>query len=163
MGQQAKMVGVADQGSHHHPRAPGTVFEPGPRSTTPVSRQLRRTPRDGTQLGSILHAGFDRPRTDSVGVRLAGELDAATAPQVWDLVRPHLSAGTLRTVVLDLSQLTFISSAGLGVLIDARTHARSANISLRLITGSRCVDRVLEVTGLSRDFACFTDVQTALA
>ncbi|MFG1792445.1 STAS domain-containing protein [Nocardia sp. NPDC049149] len=82
---------------------------------------------------------------------LAGEVDFYTA----DLFRSRL-IGSLNTaaplVVIDLSQVTFFGVAGLHVLIEARTWAGHTDRRVRLVTGPRCVDRLLEVAGEAADF-----------
>jgi len=77
---------------------------------------------------------------------VGGEMDYLTA----DILRRSL-LGALPTagavVVIDLSQVTFFGVAGLRVLMDARSWFGRSGRRLQLITGSRCVDRLLEVAG----------------
>lgn len=84
-----------------------------------------------------------------------GELDLATVPELegWleDLCRARAD------VVLDLSEVTFVDSCGLHVLLRARSRAGKAHIGLRLARPSRTVLRAIEAAGLSdalsgRDF-----------
>ncbi|MBF6300590.1 STAS domain-containing protein [Nocardia amamiensis] len=74
---------------------------------------------------------------------VAGEVDHYTA----DVLRRQL-IGALGTaaplVVVDLSKVTFFGIAGLRVLIEARSRL-GTDQRLRLVTGPRCVDRLLEV------------------
>jgi anti-sigma B factor antagonist len=60
------------------------------------------------------------PHVDGVGMKLIGEVDLATAPQL----REALAERGASDVVLDLSELTFMDSSGLGVLL---TFAGSRN------------------------------------
>lgn len=110
----------------------------------------------------MLNEGVDRSASSAVVVRLTGELDVTTAPRALEQIRPHLSASGLHMLVLDLSELTFIGSAGLSLLIDAQRQAHAANIAVRLVTGSQCVDRALEITGLSSEFVFAADLESAL-
>ena len=57
-------------------------------------------------------------------------------------------AGQPRELVLDLSAVEFLGSAGLAALVDAQKLARDRNIGLRLIAATRAVLRPLQVTGL---------------
>jgi len=52
---------------------------------------------------------------EPAGFRLTGELDVATAPQLTDALEPALRRGG--DVTLDLSDLSFMDSTGLQVLI----------------------------------------------
>jgi anti-anti-sigma factor len=49
---------------------------------------------------------------------------------------------------LDLSEVTFISSSGLNVLIEANQRSRACGTDMRLIGLSRPVRRALDLTGL---------------
>ncbi|MFE9580351.1 STAS domain-containing protein [Nocardia sp. NPDC006044] len=77
---------------------------------------------------------------------LAGEVDFYTAGQFRSqLLGSMNTAGPL--VVIDLSQVTFFGVAGLHVLIEARSRAEHTDRRIRLVTGPRCVDRLLAVAG----------------
>lgn len=75
---------------------------------------------------------------------LRGELDAATGRGLAEqLLGPP---GSL--VVVDLCQLTFIDSSGLGVLHSARQAAIDNGGNLVVCRPTPIVNRVLEITGL---------------
>ena len=63
--------------------------------------------------------------------------------------------------MLDLSDVTFLGSAGLAVLV-AKDGATPAGTSLRLVCGSRIVTRALEATGLLTLFDVADGVPQAL-
>jgi anti-sigma B factor antagonist len=84
---------------------------------------------------------------DVAWVRVTGELDLATVPQLEQtLGQAQLCA---RRVVLDLRQLTFMDCAGLHVILDASDHASQAGARLVLVRGPAPVDRVFTLTGTS--------------
>ena len=84
---------------------------------------------------------------DAAWVRVTGELDLATAPQLQQTLREaELRA---RRVVLDLRELTFMDCAGINVILDASNHARQADGQLVLVRGPSRVDRVFTLTGTS--------------
>ncbi|MEV6322261.1 STAS domain-containing protein [Nocardia sp. NPDC051787] len=89
---------------------------------------------------------------------VAGEVDHYTV----EVFRRQL-IGSLSTaaplVVVDLSKVTFFGVAGLRVLIEARSRLASTDHRLRLVTGPRCVDRLLEAAA---DIASF-ETMTSLA
>ncbi|QXN95421.1 STAS domain-containing protein [Nocardia iowensis] len=89
---------------------------------------------------------------------VAGEVDFYTADLFRDRLIGSLSAAA-PMVVIDLSQVTFFGVAGLHVLIEARTWAEHTDRRVRLVTGPRCVDRLLAVAG---DVVAF-DTATNLA
>jgi anti-sigma B factor antagonist len=69
---------------------------------------------------------------------------------------------TVPLVVLDLSQVTFLGSAGLAVLVAAKDDAERRGHRLRLVCGSRIVTRALEATGLLALFDVADGVPEAL-
>lgn len=88
------------------------------------------------------------PRVTPFTVRPYGEIDLYTAPGLrHELTR---ALADHRTVVLDLSQVTFMDCSGLRVLLDARAQADRGGRCLVLHGIGRPVARLLELTGLSR-------------
>ena len=75
-----------------------------------------------------------------------GDLDLATAPELegWlgDLRRERAD------VILDLSQVEFMDSSAVRVLLDARDAARRARTGLRVVRPTRPVRRAIEVAGV---------------
>jgi anti-sigma B factor antagonist len=83
----------------------------------------------------------------SAWIRLAGELDLATAPILQSHLWEALAHASL--VVLDLGQLSFIDAAGLHVICDASERAEAEARCLMLLRGPAQVDRLFTLTGLS--------------
>ncbi len=84
-------------------------------------------------------------------VEVAGELDMATAPVVEEFVRLRLH-DVVRTLVLDLSGVTFLGSTGINLLIELRTACEAAGTALQLVASSKVVLRPLELTELTGHF-----------
>ena len=82
---------------------------------------------------------------DAGWVRVAGDLDMATAPQLERTLREP----GLRThlVVLDLRELAFMDSAGVRAIVDASVRARESGQRLVIVQGSSNVDRMFTLTG----------------
>jgi anti-sigma B factor antagonist len=92
--------------------------------------------------------------------KLRGSLDLATSPTV----RAALSDAqeTKKDVVVDLTQLEFLDSTGLGALIGAHRRAAEHGGSLRLIVNDGPISRLLTITGLIRVLAVYHSVDDAL-
>ena len=91
----------------------------------------------------------DDLRPELVLLTLSGAVDAATAPQVSAALEPFLlRTGTI--IVLDLDDLLFIDSAGLGVLITIQRHLRSIDSELRLTRVPAHVENLLRITALDQ-------------
>ncbi|MFI7383374.1 STAS domain-containing protein [Streptomyces sp. NPDC049813] len=100
-------------------------------------------------------------------VRVSGEMDLVTSPALRQQVHDAVAEGR-RSLVLDLSDVLFCDSSGVGVLIAARRLMRSCQGRLRLILpaqgavdGSH-VNRVLGALGVRRLFEVYPDVAAAV-
>ncbi len=93
-------------------------------------------------------------------VRLGGELDLYNAQNLRDALLKACDDGPER-IVVDLSDVDFIDSTGLGVLIEART--KLANRSAFLLAAPQLeTRRALEISGLDRHFSVHETVPEAL-
>jgi len=96
-------------------------------------------------------------------VRPVGELDVATTPAL----RAELTAIPEDTakVIVDLTDVTFLDSTGLGVLIAAMKRFRDSSAAgrLDLVVTRPHIHKVLEVTGLTTVFGIYATLDEALA
>lgn len=95
-------------------------------------------------------------------VAVTGELDLANAPRLRQEVH-RLTAGGHARLVLDLSGVEFIDSAGLGVVVGALKRVRTQGGALRVVTPPAHVRRVLDLTRLDRILDLYPDAETAVA
>lgn len=80
-------------------------------------------------------------------VTLRGELDLAGESGLRDRLRTACDENDGR-VVLDLSELTFIDSTGLSILVEYHERTRAAGGRLVLLAPREAVVRILDITGL---------------
>ncbi|GHE75260.1 anti-sigma factor antagonist [Streptomyces spiralis] len=100
-------------------------------------------------------------------LQVAGELDLVTSPMLRQRIHDVVAEGR-HDLVLDLSDVFFCDSSGVGVLIAARRLIRSCQGRLRLILpaggavdGSH-VNRVLGALGVRRLFDVYPDLAAAV-
>lgn len=85
----------------------------------------------------------------SVLVRVAGELDTATAGTLHaTLVDAEAAVSPPAPVVVDLTGVTLLSAAGLSVLLDHHERCAALGSSLLIVPGSRAARHAMTVTGL---------------
>lgn len=85
-------------------------------------------------------------------MRIAGEIDVATAPRVRDELTAVLDAGA-RRVILDLGAVDFVDSSGLGVLVGALRRLQEESDGRMVISEAQDgVRKVFEITGLGPMF-----------
>ena len=111
-------------------------------------------------VGEVVRFDVVTHGTDATVVHVVGEIDTLTAPVLRAQLDEHISAVPL--LVLDLSDVTFLGSAGLAVLVAAKDAADARGHTLRLVCGSRIVIRALEATGLLTLFDVADGVPEAL-
>lgn len=100
--------------------------------------------------------------TDGIRVlHVVGEIDMLTAPVLDSIVASQLQSWP-RALVLDLSEVGFMSSAGLASLMAARRQAAQAAVPLRVVCSTEPVLRPLTVTGLAALFDLHTELDAAL-
>jgi Ca-activated chloride channel family protein len=87
----------------------------------------------------------------AVVVRLAGKLDAVTFVQVEETLNDLFRKGCFKLIV-DLSSVQYISSAGAGVFIGARTQAEQHGGNVVLVSPTANVREVFELLGLTQLF-----------
>lgn len=82
-------------------------------------------------------------------VKLEGSCDLATAPRLRQALHA-LVPPDVDEVVLDVSELDFVDSTGLGVVLGAMRRLREGGGSLSIAGAHGIVRRVLEITDLDK-------------
>lgn len=77
---------------------------------------------------------------------VSGRLDTLTAPELEKGIQPALNEA--QTLILDLGELEYISSAGLRVILSLR-HSMDTKGGLTLKNVSESIMEIFEVTGLT--------------
>ncbi|MBV9194590.1 MAG: STAS domain-containing protein [Solirubrobacterales bacterium] len=93
-------------------------------------------------------------------ITVGGELDLATSPTLEQELG-RIVAGGASTVIVDLSELEFMDSTGLSVLVRAHQKAEQNGRRFGLINGSQQVQRLLSLTGVAERLT-LTEVPEAL-
>ena len=93
---------------------------------------------------------------------LNGRLNSGSSEEVMQRLGTVLDAGATK-VVIDLSQLEYVSSVGLRVLIDAAKRVSRANGKLALCSLDANVREVFELAGFARLVPIFASHDEAVA
>jgi anti-sigma B factor antagonist len=80
-------------------------------------------------------------------IEVRGELDLATTPLLEEELAKAQSDDA-EEILIDLSELEFISSTGLRVLLEAATHAANDSTRLQIRNPTRQVERTLRIAGV---------------
>jgi anti-sigma B factor antagonist len=93
------------------------------------------------------HARFRVQEGDRHVVHVAGELDADTVSELKVLLDDAFDA-TPSTIVIDMSELEFVDSMGLGVLVTAHNRASESGVGFEIHDLPDSCRRVFEITNL---------------
>lgn len=98
---------------------------------------------------------------DCAVLRVTGEVDISTAPEVRERIRDLAVKGTVH-IIADLSRVDFLDSTGLGALIGGLKRLREHDGSLIPVISTSRILRVFEITGLTRVFPPQSSVLAAI-
>ncbi len=92
---------------------------------------------------------------------VSGELDLATISLLKDAVGGHLHSG--QRVVLDLSELTFCDSTGLGAFVGLHRLAMTNGATFSLAAPRRRIDDLLQLSGINQVITIYPTLAEATA
>ncbi len=80
-------------------------------------------------------------------VSIEGRLDTLTAPELEEMLEPAMNG--LEALVIDLTDLAYISSAGLRVLVNAAQVMEAQNGEMKVLNANADVRNIFDITGLT--------------
>lgn len=115
----------------------------------------------GSNPGMVFHKGVGlcRPSFEAEGI-VESNYEAF---QNWLLSSMEELPSDVRTLVLDLSQVAYISSRGLRCLTYGRQVATRHDLELVIVIGNSRLSEVFQISRYDRIFRVFPDVPTAFA
>ncbi len=120
---------------------------------------------DKTDRSLPIPTAFDIARSElddhTSVISIEGDLDLSTAPQLKWMLLDSLDAGHSQLVV-DLSQVTFMDSTALGVLIGVNRNL-DVGARLAIVCARANLLKIFELSGMDGAFAIFPTLQDALA
>lgn len=100
-------------------------------------------------------------RYQTLVIYLTGSFDALTADEAQNYIATQFDGGQ-QQVVLDLSQVDFMSSAGVRVLLEMLKTGRGIGGDLRVAAAQPGVERTLELSGLVRVLKVYPSLEEAV-
>jgi anti-sigma B factor antagonist len=100
---------------------------------------------------------------DTPVARVSGEIDASNVADIGSRLR-GLLANRSHGLVVDLTETTYLDSAGINLLFVLGDELRTRQQRLRLVVGPQTpIARMIGLTGLDRTHPTFATVDAALA
>jgi anti-sigma B factor antagonist len=93
-------------------------------------------------------------------VTAAGEVDVYTSPTLKQALL-EAAEGGCGVLVVDMDEVGFIDSSGLGVLVGALRRSKEAGGELRISGGSDSVVKIFRITGLDKVFPMYPTLDEA--
>jgi anti-anti-sigma factor len=98
----------------------------------------------------------------SLVLKSKGELTEDTLSAFREGVEHHVADNDIRDVVIELSQVPFVDSAGLAYLLDLQDRMAERMGQVRLAGADENVRKILEMTRLDKDFETFAEAADAV-
>lgn len=94
-------------------------------------------------------------------IDIQGEIDVYTAPQLKQQMLELLDKGATR-IVTNLSDVEYLDSTALGVLIGGLKRLRERDGALDIICPNARIRRIFEITGLDKIFDIYSTEEEAI-
>lgn len=103
-----------------------------------------------------------RQEGDHTVIAVSGEIDVYTAPKLRDRISELVSDGSYHLVV-DMENVDFLDSTGLGVLVGGLKKLRTHDGSMQLVCTQERLLKIFRITQLAKVFAIHDSLADALA
>lgn len=95
-------------------------------------------------------------------VVVGGEIDVYTAPKLRDKITELVGQGH-HSLIIDMENVDFIDSTGLGVLVGGLKKVRAQDGTLALVCNQDRLLKIFKITGLAKVFTIHPTQEAALS
>ncbi|MEO6605145.1 MAG: STAS domain-containing protein [Aeromicrobium sp.] len=95
-------------------------------------------------------------------IEVGGEVDVYTAPKLREAIVTAIDAGHTR-LIIDVENVAFLDSTGLGVLVGALKRVRADGGSLDIVCTHERILKIFGITGLDKVFGLHASIDEARA
>lgn len=99
---------------------------------------------------------------DVTVVKVTGEIDVFSSPRLREMLLDVIENGA-DDLVVDLGEVTFLDSTGLGVLVGIYHRLRARSGSMTFVGANERVRRVFHITQLTKIFELYDSLDEAIA
>lgn len=93
---------------------------------------------------------------DARRVSVAGEVDVSNAPELREVIDAVIIDG-VSSVSVDIADVSYIDSTGIGVLVGAAHRAADAGVAFAVTNPQRNVSRILSMLGMDDELNVSTE------
>lgn len=123
-------------------------------------------------MANSIHSDGEQEATDmlletqkinnSLVVKVKGELDLLTAETFRNLVERAINREKTQNLILDMEQVDFIDSSGLGVILGRYRRIREQGGNMAIVGVKPHVKRILELAGIMGIVKVYQQTEQAL-
>ncbi len=104
---------------------------------------------------------FFTEKENVLSVKVSGELDHHNAPQIREETDFKITNDNIKNVIFDFSDLSFMDSAGIGVIIGRYKLLGTLGGKLYIVSPSKTINRILELSGIMKIIKVFDTIDDA--
>lgn len=101
-------------------------------------------------------------RAKNLIVSVTGELDQHKAASLREQIDLRIMHGNIKNLIFDFSNLDFMDSSGIGVIIGRYKLMRSTGGTVQIVTDKQSVKKLLELSGIKRIIGIYETVSDAV-
>lgn len=95
-------------------------------------------------------------------VKLKGELDHHTSEELRKKIDKHFNGANLTNIIMDLNELTFMDSSGIGLIMGRYRNAIDKRGKLIIACENESIKKILDMTGLLKIINLYPRLDTAI-
>ena len=108
-----------------------------------------------------MHSVYTEQKDGASILNLGGRIDASNSGQIHERIMDEIESGC-QTVIINFSQVSYISSAGLRILIYASKAMVKQSGSFYICSINKNIEKIFQISGLTGIFDIHPDVESCL-
>ena len=108
-----------------------------------------------------MHSVYTEQRDGASIFNLGGRIDASNSSQIHERIMDEIENGC-KSMIVDFSQVSYISSAGLRILIYASKAMVKESGCFYICSINKNIEKIFQISGLTELFEIFPDTQACL-
>jgi anti-sigma B factor antagonist len=107
-----------------------------------------------------MQININKPIDEITVIQITGDIDTNTAPNIQQKVIPLAQPGS--KIILDMTKITYMSSAGLRMLLSLYRHTSAKEAKLVLVGLSEEIRDTMHITGFLQFFTTYETLDLGL-
>lgn len=99
---------------------------------------------------------------DNLIIKLSGELDHHSTESARRKIDQYYIDKRLQNIILDLRKITFMDSAGIGLIMGRYKNVLENKGKMNLVSENKSIDRILKMSGLLKITESYPNTKLAL-